>query len=188
MNREDLIRLKAGFDSSKRYSEYIFEEGLLNSDLTKEQIIFRNEARRAICYIEHLFEDTVLDLSCSNIPYDKVSISPVFSIFVDNDAVDENGNIIDLDNGIVSDYVGVIFEPIQVFDADKEVNTEYDVDYDSIPLFYTKFSDLIIGLNELGYEVEGISSFGDVCSKILANEKPVGEIAVQFTKEKVLER
>ena len=48
MNREDLIRLKAGFDSSKRYSEYIFEEGLLNSDLTKEQIIFRNEARKAI--------------------------------------------------------------------------------------------------------------------------------------------
>ena len=105
MNREDLIRLKAGFDSSKRYSEYIFEEGSLNSDLTKEQIIFRNEARRAICYIEHLFEDTVLDLSCSNIPYDKVSISPVFSIFVDNDAVDENGNIIDLDNGIVSDLM-----------------------------------------------------------------------------------
>lgn len=60
-----------------------------------------------------------------------------------------------------------------------------EFDYENTPVFFVRFSEFVIKLNESGYELDGVHSFGDICEKISFDESAVGEISVQFEKENV---
>lgn len=124
-------------------------------------------------------------MSSNNILYDRVSVSPVFSIFVDDDVIDESGEITDYKNGIIKDYVGIVFDPVCAFDNESSVAVVGEFDYENTPVFFVRFSEFVIKLNESGYELDGVHSFGDICEKISFDESAVGEISVQFEKENV---
>ena len=181
--KEDLIRLKNSFDTGKRYSQYIGGEGSIFDSLSKEQIISRDDSEKVVVYVEELFEKAICNLSSNNILFNKVSVNPVFSIFVDDDFLDKNGEIVDYENGIIKDYVGIVLQPVMAFDDNGSVDFVGDFDYNNAPVFFTKFSDFVLKLNECGYELDGISCFGDICNKISNDENVFGEIGICFEKE-----
>ena len=186
--KEDLLRLKSSFDTNKRYSQYIGGEGSLFDSLSIEQIVSRDDSLEAVCYIENLMKTAVCNLSSNNFLYDKFSVSPVFSIFVDDAAIDENGEIIDYERGIIKDFVCIIFNPLKVYNCGCPVEHVGEFDYENMPIFLTKFSDFVLKLNEYGYELDMIYSFNDICKRISCDESAIGEISVVFDKKNVVQK
>lgn len=188
--KEDLIRLKSSFDTNERYCQYGGGAGILCDKISIEQILLSNDSVEAVSSAEELLRVAICNLSSNDVLYDELVISPFFSIFVDERALDENGEIIDYENGIIKDYVGVTFLPVMAYndgisiDVDKMIK-EKRASYDEKKLtYYTRFSDFIIKLNEFGYELSGISNFNDICNRICHDESAVGDICISFKNEK----
>ena len=134
--KEDLIRLKNSFDTGKRYSQYIGGEGSIFDSLSKEQIISRDDSEKVVVYVEELFEKAICNLSSNNILFNKVSVNPVFSIFVDDDFLDENGEIwIDSDETghcrlLVDDRIPLTKEAlVKMFDEKTDYALDYALEY-----------------------------------------------------------
>lgn len=55
-------------------------------------------------------------------------------------------------------------------------------------MFTTNFSTLVIGLNKLGFELNGVSTFDEVKDGVLHGDKTVGSISLVAEKSKVYKK
>lgn len=183
MNKADLMQLKRSFDNSKRYSQYIGGDGSLYQNLTEQQILSLVDSDEAVNASIGILKSMILFLSNNDVSYNGIAIYPVFSVFVDNDYVDEDGNIINK-KAILNDYIGISFDKGYVYSKRTHSEVFQITDFEECQdVYYGRFSDFVIALNEAGFDLEGISSFEDIRKLTYEDKKPFGKIAVSFNKK-----
>lgn len=182
MNKDDLILLKRSFDNKKKYSQYIGKDGSLYENLNEQQILSMIDSNSAVEASIDIMKQMILMLSNSDVSYNGIAVCPEFSVFVDNDFVDENGDIVNK-KGILEDYVGISFCRGYVYSGRTHSEVfKIDEFEDGQRIFYSRFSDFVIGLNECGLELDGISNFDDIRQVIFDDKRPYGKISVSFKK------
>ncbi len=182
MRKSDLVLLKRSFDNQKRYSQYVGGDGSLYENLTENQILSMTDSDLAVNTVTTVMREMILYLSNSDVSYNGIAVCPLFSVFVDNDFIDEKGNIANK-KGILDDYVGISFDKAFVYSGrtHSEVFPITSID-DAQYILYGKFSDFVLGLNECGLDLEGITSFNDIRELIYEDKRPFGKVAVSFKK------
>ncbi len=185
MKKDDLVRLKASFDCGCKYSQYVGGDGPVYDELSYDQIISMSNSEVAVNSSIKLMRDMILFLSNRDISYNGIAICPIFSIFVNNDYIDKNGNIVSMD-GILDDYVGISFDMGYVY-SKKNYSKVFQISEvdDNEDIFYCRFSDFVIGLNECGFELERISNFRELSKLVFEGKQPVGKIPISFKTSKL---
>ncbi len=194
-DKNSLLTFKEITERGKKYTLFTFEDGPVWDSYT-EAFLFRHNDDVSVDVVE-TFGDVIEKLNNNGRVIEDINLGLNFSIFADVDSLNEEGYFIG-EPSIYDDKVSVIIDnisghysvggeengtkPFSVIARDK--GTEVLDGH----LFITNFSDFVIGLNKIGFELEGISSFNDVKTKILNGEKAEGMVSLTTEKEKVYKK
>lgn len=193
MNRDDVIRLIERVSNKALYS-MVGEEPLYTSE-TEDEIFKKIDSSGVAEAVTDAVGDAVADLVRVGEDFEAVSLPVSFSIFLNVDDINEEGEYVN-EVRTLHDYVGVEFplkneysyrgkhdmktyvyhEPAE--DSDEELDQLYGTGRVS-------FSDFVVALNERGFELEGIKSFGEIKNACLNGKSPQAEVTVAVTKNKV---
>lgn len=188
MNRDDLLLLKKSFDNKKKYTQYLPEEGPLYNELTEAEILQSMSSSQAVDGVMEMLKLMVVSLSSQDVSYNGIGLVPTFSVFVDNDYISEDGYITS-SKAILKDYVGISFARGYVYSGRSHAKVFPVGDFEeSANIFYTSFNDFVIGLNECGLELDGITSFADIKKLVSEDKTPNGTIRVSFSKNKTYQK
>lgn len=201
LSMEELIQLKYYIENeNKNYRVLKFENGeIINDDMTYTELeisdilntgasIARvpenfNQLIRFFSGEEPNHESIKISKTAPRYEYDELIIKPSFGLLISEEYYDyENGKILD-ESKIINDIVYVDFYNYILKNNGIEVtlNSKRIPLYDSGGIFIVSFNDFLIGLNELGFELQGISSFNK-----LKKDTTTGEIGIKFIKSKKL--
>lgn len=183
-----ILMYKQLLEKPEKYILCNYEEGPLGVE-TIEAELYR-ETVDVSSDITNIFTETLRRLGTGVRNVSDISIGLDFSIFVDCDSLDENGQYTESPK-VLNDKISVIVDSISGhYNGEKSFEIIGD-DFETLfgnQQFTTDFSTLVIGLNKLGFELGGISSFGEVKERVLKGEKAIGTVSLTTEKNKVYKK
>ncbi len=187
-DRNSILTYKKLLEKPERYILCNYEEGPLWVETTEAELY--RETVDASFDITNVFTETLRRLGTGVRNVSDISIGLDFSIFVDSDSLDENGQYTESVK-VLNDKVSVVVDSISGhYNGEKSFEIIGD-DFETLfgnQQFTTDFSTLVIGLNKLGFELGGISSFGEIKDNVLNGEKSVGTISLVTEKTKTYKK
>ena len=194
-DRNSLLAFKEMLERGKKYTLFTFEDGPVWDSYT-EAFLFRHNDDVSVDVVE-TFGDILEKINNDGRVIDDIKLGLNFSIFADTDSLNEEGYFAS-EPSIYDDKVSVMIDNISGhYSLGREgsdtksfsvIARDKGTEILDGHLFITNFSDFVIGLNKLGFELEGISSFNDVKTKILNGEKAEGSVSLTTEKEKVYKK
>lgn len=194
-DKNSLLTFKEITGRGKKYTLFTFEDGPVWDSYT-EAFLFRHNDDVSVDVVE-TFGDVIEKLNNNGRVIEDINLGLNFSIFADIDSLNEEGYFTG-EPSIYDDKVSVMIDNISghySFGGEESDTKPFSVvardkgtEVLDGHLFITNFSDFVIGLNKIGFELEGISSFNDVKTKILNGEKAEGMVSLTTEKEKVYKK
>lgn len=183
-----ILMYKQLLEKPEKYILCNYEEGPLGVETTEAELY--GETVDVSSDITNIFTETLRKLGTGVRNVSDISIGLDFSIFVDCDSLDENGQYTESPK-VLNDKISVIVDSISGhYNGEKSFEIIGD-DFETLfgnQQFTTDFSTLVIGLNKLGFELGGISSFGEVKERVLKGEKTIGTVSLTTEKNKVYKK
>lgn len=165
-------------------------------DICTEAFLFRHNADVSVDIIE-TFGDVIEKLNNNGRVIEDITLGLDFSIFVDTDSLDDDGYFAG-EPRVYDDKVSVRIDSISGHYNDKKeadgsksfsiIAGEKDSKLLDGHSCITNFSDFVIGLNKIGFELEEITSFDDVKTRVLNGEKAQGTVSLATTKDRVYKK
>lgn len=183
-----ILMYKQLLEKPEKYILCNYEEGPLGVETTEAELY--RETVDVSSDITNIFTETLRRLGTGVRNVSDISIGLDFSIFVDCDSLDENGQYTESPK-VLNDKISVIVDSISGhYNGEKSFEIIGD-DFETLfgnQQFTTDFSTLVIGLNKLGFELGCISSFGEVKERVLKGEKAIGTVSLTIEKNKVYKK
>lgn len=183
-----ILMYKKLLEKPEKYILCNYEEGPLWVETTEAELY--RETVDASSDITNVFTEALGRLGTGVRNVTDISVGLDFSIYVDSDSLDENGQYTD-EVKVLNDKVSIIIDSISGhYNGEKSFEIKDD-DFETLfgnQQFTTDFSTLVIGLNKLGFELGGISSFSEIKNSVLNGEKAVGTISLATEKTKTYKK
>ena len=183
-----ILMYKQLLEKPEKYILCNYEEGPLWVETTEAELY--RETVDISSDITNIFTETLRKLGTGVRNDSDILIGLDISVFVDCDSLDENGQYTE-STKVLNDKISVIVDSISGhYNGEKSFEIIGD-DFETLfgnQQFTTDFSTLVIGLNKLGFELGGISSFGEVKERVLKGEKAIGTVSLTTEKNKVYKK
>ena len=194
-DRKSLLTFKEIAERGKQYTLFSYGDGPV-WDVYTEAFLFRHNADVSVDIIE-TFGDVIEKLNNNGRVIEDITLGLDFSIFVDTNSLDDNGYLVG-EPSVYNDKVSVRIDNISGHYSDGRDDTnsksfsiiagEKGSELLDGHSCITNFSDFVIGLNKIGFELEEIASFDDVKTRVLNGEKAQGSVSLATTKDRVYKK
>ena len=186
-DRNSLLMYKQLLEKKERYVLCNYEDGPIGPEVSEAEIY--RDTTDVSSNVTSVFADVLEKLGNGARDVSDISIGLDFSVFVDSRSINENGEYT-CEPRVLGDKVSVVIDSISGhYDGEKkfEMNADEDLLLGT-QMFTTNFSTLVIGLNKLGFELNGVSTFDEVKDGVLHGDKTVGSILLVAEKSKVYKK
>lgn len=186
-DRNSLLMYKKLLEKEERYVLCNYEDGPIGPEVSEAEIY--RDTTDISSNVTSVFAEVLEKLGNGARNVSDISIGLDFSIFVDSESFDDEGEYA-CEPRVLRDKVSVIIDTISGhYDGEKkfEINADEDLLLGT-QMFTTNFSTLVIGLNKLGFELNGVSTFDEVKENVLYGKKTVGNISLVTEKSKVYKK
>lgn len=182
MSKERLIELK-----SKLESKYVSYDGSDASGvITQYELEQKQNIQGAITNLENYFESLITKLELNGKLFDELIISAVYKLFYKYEDIDEVLNTTANVNPL-KDLIVVSFGCYKAINGDGQYHSDpediYKGCYDE---YIVSFDEFKIALEQNGFDVGTIKSFGEIVDIINNGKIPVTFFSIKFTKNKRL--